>query len=182
MLQEAFLDCLEIRAREFLENEIINNVDYKNRTFNLYDSYAYGIYLNGSLRRTSATSVSKENVYDENGDLSIAIGESVSTGTRTPKATKPRKWYGEETWGKVMRDTMFDFEGGYKPSTRKGYVVVFAASMPYAPVLESGWGLKKKYHVITQAEASAQNFGSDLMQGLVRKVDVKLEPIWNTYV
>jgi hypothetical protein len=168
-LQTEFLDYLEIEARKTLDN-IISGVDYTNRTFNLYDSYAYGIYLNGTLRRTSATLRDRDS------------GESVSVGTRAPKATKPRIWYGEETWGKVMRDMMFDTEGGYRPSTTKGYVVVFAASMPYAPILDAGGGsLRRKYNVIAHAESEISNFGSDLMSGMVRKVNIKLHPIWEVY-
>lgn len=161
-LQEEFLNYLEQEAKKFLDR-IISGVDYTHRTYNLYDSYAYGIFLNGSLRRTSATKYDK----DDN---------AVSVGVRAPKATKPRYWYGDEVWGKWMRDEMFQADG-FKPS-RRGYVVVFAAAMPYAVVLEAGGGsgpkrdfeLSHKYKVISYMENEAMNFGSDLMKNMVTSV------------
>lgn len=173
-LQNEFLDYLEEQCVKFLD-KLLDKVgkggeSFTNRTFNLYDSYAYGIYLNGSLKRTSATLKDK------------GSGETISVGVKSPKATSPRRWYKDELWGKYMKDMMFDTEGGYKPSSKRGYVIVFAASMPYAPILEAGGGsLKRKYQVISFMETEAYKIGDDLMQGMVRSVDSKLYEIWDKY-
>lgn len=103
--------------------QCVEQRDYTHRTYNLYDSYGYGVYVNGRLMRRGFLQSS-------------------------PQATDPRKWYGENVRG---RDEILEFlTSGYKPS--KNIELVIAAAMPYAKVLESGGGgIKHKYKVISMS-------------------------------
>lgn len=103
--------------------QCVEQRDYTHRTYNLYDSYGYGVYVNGLLMRRGFLQSS-------------------------PQSTEPRKWYGENVRG---RDEILEFlTSGYKPS--KNIELVIAAAMPYAKVLESGGGgIKRKYKVISMS-------------------------------
>jgi len=161
-LNNEFLSYLEDECRGFLD-KVIGEVDYKNRTYNLYDSYGYGIYLDGKLQRSSFTSATP----------------------KEQKATQPKKWYGAEFFGYDLNRMLFD-ESGYKPSSKKGYVIIFAAMAPYAVPLEKGTygggdGLQRKYKVISFAYSELKSsFGKDLMNNMVSDVNAILyNPLYN---
>lgn len=103
--------------------QCVEQRDYTHRTYNLYDSYGYGVYVSGKLQR-----------YGFLG---------------TQKATEPRKWYGENVRG---RDEILEYlKSEHKPSN-DAIELVIAAAMPYAKVLESGGGgIKHKYKVISMS-------------------------------
>ena len=103
--------------------QCVEERDYTHRTYNLYDSYGYGVYVSGKLQR-----------YGFLG---------------TQKATEPRKWYGEDVRG---RDEILEYlKSEHKPSN-DAIELVIAAAMPYAKVLESGGGgIKHKYKVISMS-------------------------------
>lgn len=102
--------------------QCVEQRDYIHRTYNLYDSYGYGVYVKGRLMRR--------------GFLQ-----------RSPQASDPREWYGENVRG---REEILEFlTSGYKPS--QNIELVIAAAMPYASVLESGKGLRHKYKVISMS-------------------------------
>lgn len=103
--------------------QCVEERDYTHRTYNLYDSYGYGVYVSGKLQR-----------YGFLG---------------TQKATEPRKWYGEDVRG---RDEILEYlKSEHKPSN-DAIELVIAAAMPYAKVLESGGGgIKHKYKVIAMS-------------------------------
>lgn len=104
-IRKQFLDILEGEARLFI-NEMIDSRTYEHDTYNLYDSYGYGIYENGKLLRKSS---------------------------RGRTANKARHWYGSEVWGYEMVDEFFE---SFNEVEKNGYVVVFVASIPYAAALE----------------------------------------------
>lgn len=119
---KVILDSLEKDAKRIL-NECVNERTYEHQTYNLYDSYGYGIYYKGRLIRS--------------GFLSPA-----------PTATENKKWYGKSIQG---RDAIKEFlSSGYSAS---GMIdLAIAAAMPYARVLEEGGGgIKKKYKVISMS-------------------------------
>lgn len=103
--------------------QCVEERDYTHRTYNLYDSYGYGVYVSGKLQR-----------YGFLG---------------TQKATEPHKWYGEDVRG---RDEILEYlKSEHKPSN-DAIELVIAAAMPYAKVLESGGGgIKHKYKVISMS-------------------------------
>lgn len=113
---------VEKEAERILQ-ECVNERDYKHDTLNLYDSYGYGIYLQGKLHSKGFLSADSQ-------------------------AGKGKKWYGETLYG---RDEITKYlETEYQPV---GFIdAAIAAAMPYAKVLEAGGGgVKKKYKVISMS-------------------------------
>lgn len=102
--------------------ECVNERTYEHQTYNLYDSYGYGIYVNGSLRKKGYLSSS-------------------------PRATESKKWYGEEIKGREQIDEFLN--RGYQAGGLIDLAVV--ATMPYAKVLEAGTGLHHSYRVISMS-------------------------------
>ena len=103
--------------------ECIQEITYTHRTYNLYDSYGYGIYVEGKL-------------------------EKIGYLSSSPKASKGKNWYGEKIKG---RDAISNYlKKDYKPSGAIDLAIV--AAMPYAKVLEDGSGnLKRSYRVISMS-------------------------------
>jgi len=81
-----YVQLLEKVGKDVVDKEL-NSVSYKNRTFNLYDSYGWCIYVNGSAYR-----------------MGFAGGKL---------STKSRKWYGEEMEGRSEIVKLFE---SYKPT------------------------------------------------------------------
>ena len=126
------VDGLRKDAKRILE-ECVNERTYQHQSLNLYDSYGYGIYVNGKL--------------SYRGFLSSM-----------PQADGGKKWYGSVLHG---RDEINSFlENEYQPS---GVVdLAIAAAMPYAKVLETGGGgIKKKYKVISMSFQKLKEIASD---------------------
>ena len=97
--------------------------DYTHRSENLYDSYGFGIYVGGKLRKVGYLSPS-------------------------PHATKNKKWYGQYIKGREQIVNFLNNE--YKPTN--GIDMVIVAAMPYASVLENASsGQKHKYRVISMS-------------------------------
>lgn len=129
MAQSFYKKALGIIANELAKDakdvlkECVQEIDYTHRTKNLYDSYGYGVYVQGKLTKIGFLSSS-------------------------PQATKTKKWYGKVLKG---RDEITDYlRNDYKP---KGVIdLAVAAAMPYAKVLEAGGGgISKKYRVISMS-------------------------------
>lgn len=100
---------------------------FENRSFNLYDSYGYAVYVDGSVRAQGFLSQSA--------------------------ASEGKKWYGNTVEGSSAISEFFNVK--YKSSG--GIELVIAAAMPYAQVLENGgasngrFTYKHKYKVISMA-------------------------------
>lgn len=125
------IDSLENDAKRILK-ECVDERTYTHRTMNLYDSYGYGIYLQGKLQRS--------------GYLS-----------NSPSAKKGRKINGAEIKGREEINKYFNND--YTP---KGFIdLAVVAAMPYARTLEEGsGGLKNKYRVISMSLAKLQSIAS----------------------
>ena len=116
------LDTLEKEGKRILA-ECEQERTYTHRTHNLYDSYGFGVYLNGKLQRK--------------GFLS-----------RSETATETKKWYGQEISGREQIENFLT--GEYKSG--KGIDLVVVAAMPYAEVLENASsGQHQKYKVISMS-------------------------------
>lgn len=140
MAIDIIVKALEEDAERVLK-ECINEVDYQHRTMNLYDSYGYGIYVEGKLFKM--------------GFLHP-----------TPSAKSPKTWYGEKIKG---REAITEYlRGEYKPS---GVVdLAIAASMPYAHVLEKGSaGLHRSYRVISMSFQKLKAIARDY-KGIVEAI------------
>lgn len=129
MAQSFYKKALGIIANELAKDakdvlkECIQEIDYTHRTKNLYDSYGYGVYVQGKLFKMGFLSSS-------------------------PQATKTKKWYGEILKG---RDEITDYlRNDYKPT---GVIdLAVAAAIPYGKVLEAGGGgISRRYRVISMS-------------------------------
>lgn len=112
---------LDKDAKSVLQ-ECIQEITYQHDTRNLYDSYGYGIYIEGKLSKT--------------GFLSSSM------------ATKGKQWYGETLYGRSEIESYL--RSDYRPQGVIDLAV--AAAMPYAKVLEDGsGGLHQSYRVISMS-------------------------------
>ena len=151
-LSEMFLDAMSKECYEFIRDTLqyIKNGGhgsgfYEHETLNLYDSYGFGIFLDGNLVRR--------------GWLPSAAG--------APREFKD----GHVLWGREILETLFN---GADRTTRKGYVIIIAAAMPYAINLEHGIGIQNKYRVISFMDEEAMRFGKKSFGfPIVEKVNVR---------
>lgn len=112
-----------VAAGQRILRECVAERDYTHRSNNLYDSYGFGVYVNGKL-----------------------VNRGYLSNSPTAKAAK--KWYGEVIRGRSEIDKYLVSE--YAPGN--GLELVVVAAMPYAVVLERGSaGLHRKYKVISMA-------------------------------
>lgn len=141
-LQQAIL-ALSYEGKRII-NECVNERTYDHRTYNLYDSYGFGVYYNGALRRMGYLNASKT-------------------------ADKARKWYGQKVWGREEIESFLKSE--YSPA-KKGFDLVIAAAMPYGRVLENASsGQHKKYKVISMAYDKLATLSSGLKGSSVRPLN-----------
>lgn len=121
-MTEALVEQLAVEGDRILK-ECEQEADYTHRTYNLYDSYGYGIYVDGKLKRS--------------GFL-----------TDTATATEGKRWYKDTVKGRERLEEFLSSE--YKAT--KGIDMVVVAAMPYAHALENqSSGQKRKYRVISMA-------------------------------
>ena len=114
-------------------SECIQEVTYKHRTRNLYDSYGFGVYYEGRLKRMGYLSTS-------------------------PNATETKRWYDKKLYGRTEIERFL--KSTYKPKS-KGMELVIAAAMPYGKVLENASsGQTQKYRVISMAYDKLQDLAS----------------------
>lgn len=131
--------------------------DWRNRTFNLHDSYGSAVYANGKLLKWTVRYVGQEMVQPEK---ELSFGWFWNKGRSMPDYKGNRRLSGDEVTMKGREEVM-DFFSQYTPKT-KGIELVIAAAMFYANILEKGGGnLSHKFHVISQANG--------IMQGLAQK-------------
>lgn len=119
--------------------------DWRNRTFNLHDSYGSAVYVNGQLLKRTVRYVGEELAKSGRN-----VGWVWAKGRSMPDYKGERRLEGDEIEMRG-REEIMDFFSQYTPKTT-GVELVIAAAMFYANILESGGGkLKHKYHVISQA-------------------------------
>ena len=139
--------------------------DWRNRTFNLHDSYGSAVYANGKLLKWTVRYVGQEMVQPEK---ELSFGWFWNKGRSMPDYKGNRRLSGDEVTMKGREEVM-DFFSQYTPKT-KGIELVIAAAMFYANILENGGkNLSHKFHVISQANG--------IMQGLANKYNGKTTAI-----
>lgn len=141
-MQKAIRDICDTLAQN--GNRIIDEcaaeINYQHQTFNLIDSYGFGVYYNGALERTG--------YY-----------------TAQPAMTKRRNWYGKALAGREEIKNFLQSE--YRPKS-KGFELVIAAAMPYGKILETGGGnLRRKYKVISMAYDKLQDLSKNFKGSIV---------------
>ncbi len=119
-------------AKEELEKMVTTHT-FKNRTKNLEDSYAWGVYYKGELKES---------------------------GFRAKSASKPAKFHGTNIWGNEEAVTFI--QNGYTPPSN-GWVVVWVAAAPYSVYLDPKSSYQSRsnhFFVISQRyDAIRQTFG-----------------------
>ena len=139
--------------------------DWRNRTFNLHDSYGSAVYANGKLLKWTVRYVGQEMVQPEK---ELSFGWFWNKGRSMPDYKGNRRLSGDEVTMRGREEVM-DFFSQYTPKT-KGIELVIAAAMFYANILENGGkNLSHKFHVISQANG--------IMQGLANKYNGKTTAI-----
>lgn len=134
------INSIEEDAKRILQ-ECVDERTYEHQSYNLYDSYGYGIYLHGKLTKK--------------GFLSP-----------TPKTTDGKKWYGEILHGREQIEEYLQNE--YSPGG--GIDMVIVATMPYAKVLEdAGGGVHHAYKVISMSFKKLDEIKSKY-QGIIKPI------------
>lgn len=135
------LDTLEKEGKRILA-ECEQERTYTHRTHNLYDSYGFGVYLNGKLQRKGFLSSSET-------------------------ATETKKWYGQEISGREQIENFLT--GEYKSG--KGIDLVVVAAMPYTEVLENASsGQYQKYKVISMSYNKLKELSNGVKGSLVSNI------------
>lgn len=122
---------------------------FKNRFFNLYDSFGSAVYYKGRLLKETVRYL---NPYESSLRPKMYWTQSSTYRTKDWRGTEIQKGEDLEMRG---RDEIMDFFVEYKPknlNVGSGLQLVVAAAMYYATYLEKGVGkMQKKYKVISGA-------------------------------
>lgn len=109
-------------AKETLKKAFLDS-DYTNRTLNLKDSYVWGVFYNG-----------KKEAYGFLSPDSDATTRVQRTGDKAMLSG---------------REEAQDFINSYEPTNKRGWEVVFAATIYYGVYLQNGTKRNKQYVVIS---------------------------------
>ena len=143
-----------------------NTRGFTNRTYNLHDSYASAVYVNGVLRHDSIRYIGPEKA-----ELNTAreLGDYAGDRTRpVHRATGGDKRYLKgDTVVAYGRDEAKRFLNDYKP-TSSGIQLVVIAAMFYAGIVES-----KGYQVLSQSYTELLDLAKKYGKGAtVKQLDV----------
>ena len=136
-----------------------NKKDWHNRTYNLHDSYASAVYVDGKLQQRTIRFVGEEMssfVHATGRDYSVSRHDFLDPDR------KGYRWGNEDEILTNGRDEAIAFLRQYVPNT-SGVQLVVIAAMFYADILERGGGnLKRKYHVIADANSTLEQLARSL--------------------
>lgn len=133
------------RLIAYAEQEIVNIVAsraFDDRTFNLADSYVWCVYFNGKGKGTGTYGKKRAN-----------------------RTSLLHEWSPEMSKEVDGRKLANEFVKAYKPTTRKGWEIVFAACAPYGAYLEGGFtihGRHYQFNVMSQRYDHIKNTLSPL--------------------
>jgi hypothetical protein len=140
--------------------------EFRNRSFNLKDSYGSAVYVDGKLIKRTIRYLGPEDATN-----ALSVGWIWDKPRSLPDFRGARRLTGDEIQ-MTGREEVMDFFSHYVPSG-KGIELVIVAAMWYANVLEKGGAnLRRKWRVISGA--------ATFMYSLQRKYGGFIEPI-NTY-
>jgi hypothetical protein len=180
MAKKQSFKSLEKEVIKFLTDEgerIIKTAysrrNWRNRTYNLHDSYGSAVFKNGALLRDTIRYVSSEpkaNAYRNDKELGDYRGQRSkaqkgSSYHEFGKADKPARFLDGDTIQAYGRDEVNKFFNGYKLATTSGLELVVVAAMYYAGILESGY-LGTKYQVISSATTELNKIAQLLGKGV----------------
>lgn len=152
--------------------------DWHNRTYNLHDSYASAVYVEGKLQQRTIRFVGEEmhshdTEFHEAGQYSVRRHDLLDPDRQGDR-------YGDgDTLYTNGRDEAISFLRQYVPNT-SGVQLVVIAAMFYADILERGGGnLKRKYHVIADANSTLEQLARSL-GGDVRPISATFTQYFKT--
>lgn len=131
--------------------ELVETHEFLNDTMNLQDSYVWMVYFNGKK--------AKHGFYANKAAKRKSVLHEF-----TPE-------YSVEVDGRALAR---DFVNKYKPTTTKGWEIVFAACAPYGAYLEGGFtlhGKRYQFNVMSQCYDDIRNTLSPLC-----KVTMEINP------
>lgn len=136
---------------------------FKNRTFNLHDSYASAVYVDGVLQERT--------IRYMGGEISSRIGylrKSAEPKRKRKKGKLGQRYYRYGKSGREVLNTFFRGNKWYKGHSfgKKGIVLIVVAAMWYAGFLEG-----KGYKVVTDV-------GNQFIKD---NLDKTLRPIYEKY-
>lgn len=150
--------------------------DWHNRTYNLHDSYASAVYVEGKLQQRTIRFVGEEmsGLEHDTGRDYIVKRHDLLDPDR-----KGTRWGNGDTIYTNGRDEAISFLRQYVPNT-SGVQLVVIAAMFYADILERGGGnLKRKYHVIADANSTLEQLARSL-GGDVRPISATFTQYFKT--
>lgn len=147
-----------------------NTRGFNNRTYNLHDSYASAVYVNGVLRHNTIRYIGPEkaklNTSHELGDYAGDRTRPVYRGTGGDK-----RYLTGDTIVAYGRDEAIRFLNDYKP-IGSGIQLVVIAAMFYAGIVES-----KGYQVLSQSYTELMALAKKYGDGAtVRQLDIYRDP------
>lgn len=133
--------------------------DWHNRTYNLHDSYASAVYVEGRLQKRTIRFVGDEMssfLHSTGRDYNVSRHDFLDPDRRG------YRWGDGDEMLTNGRDEAIAFLRQYVPNT-SGVQLVVIAAMFYADILERGGGnLKRKYHVIADANSTLEQLARSL--------------------
>ncbi len=134
-----------------------NRRGFKNRTYNLHDSYGSAVFVDGVLRRRTiryagarlADMLDEREIGDYSGERSFPNKVQIPM-----RINGDNRYLHGDTLTAKGRDELYRFLIDYEASIKgtKGIQLVIVAAMFYASILEKGGGrLRRKYRVISGA-------------------------------
>lgn len=170
-IEKEVIDFLTEQGERIIK-EAYRRRNWKNRTYNLQDSYGSAVFRNGVLLRNTIRYVSEpplakaskndKELGDYKGQRSKA--QRGSSYTEFNKSGDSRFLTGDTIYA-YGRDEVNKFFNGYKLATTSGIELVVVAAMYYAGILESGY-LGTKYQVISSATTELNNIAQLLGKGV----------------
>lgn len=167
-VENEIIDYLE-KQGEIIIKDAYNRRRWRNRSYNLQDSYGSAVFRNGVLLRRTIKYVSETPLANarknskELGDYSgqRSKAQKGSSYTEFGKVNKDKRFLDGDTIQAYGRDEINKFFNGYKLATPNGIELVVVAAMYYAGILESG-----KYQVISSATTKLNNIAQLLGKGV----------------
>lgn len=166
-VENEIIDYLE-KQGEIIIKDAYNRRRWRNRSYNLQDSYGSAVFRNGVLLRRTIKYISETqqaNARKNSKELGDYSGQRSrvqkgSSYTEFGKVNKDKRFLDGDTIQAYGRDEVKKFFNGYE-ATKNGIELVVVAAMYYAGILESG-----KYQVISSATTKLNNMAQLLGKGV----------------
>lgn len=173
-LEKRFIEELANEGEKIITQAYLTR-DWRNRSYNLHDSYGSAVYKNGVLQKDTIRFVETTMANPRRNDKELGDWghKAKNNRSRTMRGSEHREFLKTSSFDRMIKgdtvqaygyDEITKFLKGYKATSEGLELVVFAA-MFYAGILESG-ELGKKYRVISHVTSDFANFAKNLGKGV----------------